>query len=569
MNVDPRSRLGRTLAFIFAFGLVALPAMAAVAAVAYVAVARRRRRFRDTKMLVLIGVTGGISVLASPQPSGSLLPWLDWLVIGASFVLLAQRWDTSYARYAGLGLGLAALVAFGSELTQRFALGIDRPTGFAVVPNFEAGLMLALIGAVAATAPLYSSAAVRRLMAFTGLIAAGSLILTGSRGAVLGLMAGVLAWAFATAGVRWLPKVLPWAVILVAVVVAAAAVHVLTRPGGSHNAVRDSGFEHGTAPWLLGPGTRIVDLADGIAQLGHSAASLSATHAGYQVLLRYRPFIAVEPSERLTLSLWVRPEGGQGLTFARVEALRADGTFVARASQKTWTSGEEGRAGGYLDLPNGPVGKWRRVSYTLPPVPVGASWVTFMVSAGTSAPELYGEVDAFQLERGTIATSYVPGATSWLSGTRWPLLHRWLALDHPAAATGGRLTMWRFGLRLASHRPLLGYGPGSEVPLVTTYNASHTPLPLDHLHSFYLKMLVEGGALSLAALVAFLWTAGRRLVLRARTGSAAAAAALATLIALLVQSIFDPILSQPFIVGVFWMAVCTGLYTGEDDGSVA
>ena len=103
------------------------------------------------------------------------------------------------------------------------------------------------------------------------------------------------------------------------------------------------------------------------------------------------------------------------------------------------------------------------------------------------------------------------------------------------------------------------------------YALDYVPRPLTHLHSFYLKMLVEGGSVTLAALLAWLGLTGWRLFVRARAGSAAAAIALATFVALLVHSVFDPVLSQPYIAGAMWLVVCSGMYdrdrVAEDEPS--
>jgi hypothetical protein len=272
----------------------------------------------------------------------------------------------------------------------------------------------------------------------------------------------------------------------------------------------------------------------------------------------------VRPGERLTLSLWARPgENALPSAFVRVEARAADGSFLARAGRTGWTTGDEGKAGGRLVLPDRPAGTWRRVVFTLPPLPARSASLTLVIADDAGGTGSYGDVTALQLEKGASATPYVPGPRPGLGVLAGPVLTRWLALRDPTQASGGRLSMWWFGLQLASYRPVLGYGPGTELRLVKRYALDYVPRPLTHLHSFYLKMLVEGGSVTLAALLAWLGLTAWRLFIRARAGSAAAAVALATMVALLVHSAFDPVLSQPYIAGSMWLVVCSGLYGGD------
>src|SRR5690606_33605217 len=97
--------------------------------------------------------------------------------------------------------------------------------------------------------------------------------------------------------------------------------------------------------------------------------------------------------------------------------------------------------------------------------------------------------------------------------------------------------------------PVLGYGLGSEAALAEKYAAERVRRPLEHFHSFYLRMLLEGGAILLASvliLLGHLVVGGVRGVMKRSPGSAAL---VATTVALLAQSVFDPVLTFGSVVG--------------------
>jgi putative inorganic carbon (HCO3(-)) transporter len=94
-----------------------------------------------------------------------------------------------------------------------------------------------------------------------------------------------------------------------------------------------------------------------------------------------------------------------------------------------------------------------------------------------------------------------------------------------------RLLMWRSGWAMALDHPLLGVGPGQVKHVFPRYAAPDALRQTrSHLHNTPLQILVERGALGLAAwaglYAAFFWQAGRRL--RAVTGTSGEARALVT-----------------------------------------
>lgn len=120
--------------------------------------------------------------------------------------------------------------------------------------------------------------------------------------------------------------------------------------------------------------------------------------------------------------------------------------------------------------------------------------------------------------------------------------------------------MWYFSLELASLRPFLGYGFGVVEHLVQPEAPRYVADPLPHPHSFYLQLLLEGGALLLVAVLAWLGTVAWWLAREAfARGSWVAVGALAGLVVLLVQSVFDPVLAQGPVLGLWWVMVCSAV----------
>src|SRR5690606_7264254 len=109
---------------------------------------------------------------------------------------------------------------------------------------------------------------------------------------------------------------------------------------------------------------------------------------------------------------------------------------------------------------------------------------------------------------------------------------------------------------LAAARPVLGYGLGSSQAIADEYAGERVRRPLEHFHSLYVQLLVEGGAVLLATfllLVAGLFAFAWRAAVSRRGGGLAL---LATLTALLVQSVFDPVLSFVPALGCLWLVFC-------------
>ena len=68
----------------------------------------------------------------------------------------------------------------------------------------------------------------------------------------------------------------------------------------------------------------------------------------------------------------------------------------------------------------------------------------------------------------------------------------------------------------------------------------------------------------MVAVLMFFALVAARLASLAWSGSMPAAAALALLAAMLVQNMFDPLLSHGHVLGLFWLVILVGLLDGEE-----
>lgn len=565
-----RTNVRRLSAGAFALGLTVYPLAAAVAAAAYIAVAPARRRYSGAFALALVGLLGGASAALAPRPLASALAWLGWLTVGAVFVLVAQRWSAEDGRSATMGFAGGLVATLGLELYQRTAGGSTRPEGFTVHPNLEAGLVVTVIGAVATGWALAAGQGRRGAWPLALVMGAGllALVMTGSRGAMLGLVLGVAAWlALYLIRFSW-RRLLPWLLGAVAVMVLGVGAALALAGGGTRNLLRNSGFEHGGLPWSLQAASAVVEAGAGAGTASGNAVRLTKDAPQRQALVAYTAPLRVRAGERLTLSYSAKPAGaGAAGASIDLQLRTAAGRFLARAGGNGW-AGPGGGGGPAITLPSGPPGVWQRVSVPLPPLPKGAATLTLAVIGPAATTGSYGEVDAFQLERGARATPYTAGDRPGLGVFLAPVTSRVASfLRDPEGASVDRLGMWWAGLQLAALRPILGYGPGSEVRVVRRYALDYYPRPLDHFHDFYLKMLIEGGSVTLAAFLAWLGLTAWSLLRRYSQGSVAAAVALATLLAVLVHSVFEPVLAHPYVSGSLWLVVCSAMYGGEENGA--
>lgn len=579
------------LLLILAGGLVVHPLAGAAGLAGYVLLSRPVRRWGWTTPTLAVGASALLAGLVSPWKLDALAGGGVVILLGVALVLAFVRFTVPAARWAATGAA-AGLIAAAVKATFQVSTGAQA-LAFSYHPNVAAGLFLVgvfgTLGAFSRLAPRgLHGLPMRLLLAVAFAASLAGLAFTGSRSGVVGLAAGVVVMVpFAVARI-WRRLGARRGGALLFLCAAALTALVITRPWAAQgvNLVVNSGFEAGAYPWRLAGGTsfQVAGEPGGSASSGTLAAvdgerfiRLSHDAAGWQALLAAAEPFPVEPTGAYALSLYVRPApGGPGGTFVRVEARDSTGTFLARAGRDGWTTGDEDTAGGRWFLPTVPQGAggaespgWQRFVLALPPPPTGTAELTLTVANDSKELGVYGDLDALQLERGGEASPYVPGPSAGLRAYLGPLVPRLLAMRDPLAASGGRISMWYFSLQLARARPFLGYGFGVVEHLVRPEAPRHVLDPLKHPHSFYLELLLEGGALLLVSVMGLFALVAWWLLRRAARGSWAAAGALAALVALLVQSVFDPVLAQGPVLGLWWVIVCVAAAEDGATGSGA
>lgn len=556
-------------------------------------VAPRVRRLPPRAWYPIIGflAAGGAALLVAwlqplPALAGAgydagqgLVVWAWWLGVAALLAVALERLDVRHAAAVGLGSIAAAIANAGVGLYQVAWLGQTQSLGFTYHPNLAAAAALvALGGVVVGWRPLWRRGLFGRLALLLGLGAAlVALVITGSRSGMVGLAVGAAWWLLLV-----LPRVrlrpLLVTVAVVGVVGAGALVgDRMARGPASPNLLTNSGFEQGLTSWSLqGAGKReVVD--------GSPAVLLSRGAATAYVLLTYAPTVQVGPGEAMRLSIGLHPsepapEGAERIgVVVAIDAVDDDRATVARLGVDGWAPSAKAVPGGRPKLPTPDAG-WSRVEAQLPPVPEGATGLTLTLLPSGQGAAQFGWVDSLQMTRSAAATKtdgpvefvevargatrsaadagYVPGQGPGLFGWAQPAVRRLeVFANDPTGASGGRLAMWLLGVDLAQARPVLGYGPGSEVAVADTFAASRIATPLDHFHSLYVKVLLEGGVVLLGALLVLLGglVAGlSRAALARRQGALAAAA---TLAALMAQSVFDPVLTLAGVAGGLWVVM--------------
>ncbi|MBL8141163.1 MAG: O-antigen ligase family protein [Acidobacteria bacterium] len=201
----------------------------------------------DTTLLGLASVAFAIAVARSGVPAHRLQQAQTLGVTGVALVALLQ-WG---------GLDPFALIGWhapiaGASVRMRVYATMGNP-------NFVGALMAMSVGLAGAVALGATTVSARVLALAAAGLQAGALLVTGSRGAVLGLACGALAWAF----VRWSGRAVAALLLILGFGVAAIAISP-ARPLETTIAGRVYLWRvvapHATQRWLTGLGPGVFEL---------------------------------------------------------------------------------------------------------------------------------------------------------------------------------------------------------------------------------------------------------------------------------------------------------------------
>lgn len=537
--------------------------------------------------ILVAGLLAAASAVIAGGGSGPVTTWTAWLGAAGALMILTSRLGPDDASTVTVGSAMAAVTGLGLSLRQTIWLGESQATLFTFHPNLAAAAMLVTTAGLLVgwrSAWRRSSLLGRTALVLCLAAALVTVVLTGSRSGVVGLGAGTVVWMALA-----LPRARPRPLLFVAtgVTVAVGAAWVVDRSLAGEvtpNLIVNSGFEYGWTPWTTSDAAQRVASRDGF------ALRLTRPTSSTWRFVSYVPQIRAPENASLRFAISVRP-GSSGEAsppvYVALDAFDADGEVTGRLGVDGWTLDGVHTVGGRPLLPGSssvsPTAAttqtsesepgvadpamlstpWQRYSFVVPPAPPGTAWLHLdFVSSGTTVGP-YGWVDDVSLvlephgigDAGAVVDRdvYVPGPRpslrTWLS----PATQRLRELTDLSTAEGGRVAMWLLGLEVAAARPVLGYGLGMEGEIAQMYAHEAIRRTLQHFHSFYLRVLIEGGSVLLATvlvLIVRLWSTFARAALARRPGALAASA---LLVALLVQSVFDPVLNFAAIVGGLWL----------------
>ncbi len=508
-------------------------------------------------------VAGLLAALAAVRSGAGMTPlwtWIGWTGAAVGMLILTARLDPDDAPGISVGSAIAAFSGLAASLRQVIWLGDAQAHAFAFHPNLAAAsFLVAAAGVLVGWRAAWSRGGAPVRMALVLAIAAAlfGVVLTGSRSGIVGLVLGGFAGSLLA-----LPRARPMLLLRVAVgvVLAAALVAIVDRSlagGTTPNRIVNSGFEYGTAAWTTYDATRRIPTTEGAALLLERSVASSWRLAGYA------PRISVEPGAAFTFGVTVRPvprEGDRPTVTVAIDAFGEGGAVVARLGIDGWTADGLNDVGGRPTLPLDAVDDGSRFGFVVPPAPEATTAIGLEFQTAGSGTGAYGWIDDVSLVPGAVPAGlpYVAGSRPGLRDLVAPAGRRLGALADPASADGGRMAMWLVGLDVASARPILGYGPGTEATVARTYASRAIRRSLLHFHSFYLRLLIEGGAVLLATVsyvIARLLATFVRAALARRPGGIAACS---LLVALLAQSAFDPVLNFAGVVGGLWLVASVG-----------
>jgi putative inorganic carbon (hco3(-)) transporter len=134
---------------------------------------------------------------------------------------------------------------------------------------------------------------------------------------------------------------------------------------------------------------------------------------------------------------------------------------------------------------------------------------------------------------------------------------RFVADEEDLRTFGGRIEVWRAGLGMAADHPVLGTGLGTFEAAFAPLRPPGVELRWTHVHSDWLEAAIEGGLLTLAAMIAIFLLVGHH-VLRG-AGSPLTAALAASVVALALHATVDFPLRIPALAVVAAVVLGTAL----------
>lgn len=374
--------------------------------------------------LALVGTMALLSGVLPPSTPGTTWPTRGYValagVLAWTYVRIDLGGETSFA----WGLLLGGLVNAGVGASQA-VVGSGSVSGLAFDHNIYAAYQVLGLGAAGWLGSRASSARARVALIVAGLALVAGLIPSGSRSGLIVLaLFGVALLPFVAA--RWRPRVVLLGSLSVAVLVLGLVVADAALSGApSRNLLVNGGFKDGTYPWRLGPVAARVIVAEPESGAPSAVVRLDSERARWDVPLSYGPRLPVDEGASYMLSFNVRPVAGGAATrsFVRVTDVDAGSSVVGRVARDGWADGDEGRAGGRIMLPAQPVDVWQRVTVPL---------------------------DAFPSGRARCGRCSPPAATRGRTRSSTPCNWSVETPPPPTSRIGGRVEMWRSGLRFAA-----------------------------------------------------------------------------------------------------------------------
>lgn len=283
-----RDRVRSLALVVLPLGLLVYPVVGLLAFVAFVATSSLQRRWPIVVPTAALVASLALSTVASPRPAGAWAGLAGALAAGALLVTWSTRIARKDVRFVALGLAAGGVVLAAKAMLDVFAFGAIRASGFQFHPNvLGTSAMLALFGILASRDGVRNGGE-RALMA-AGLVgAAGAIVLSGSRGALLGLLVGLATFVLvrrprAPRGRRW-PT---WVAALVVMVAAAVLTALVTSTGDAAPWIRRAaqldglGDDRGRIEtWFLA-----LELAGRSPVLGHGFGAWRALVAGAEPTL--------------------------------------------------------------------------------------------------------------------------------------------------------------------------------------------------------------------------------------------------------------------------------------------